>query len=103
LKDKRVRYIFQNEKTNPETWLIATCSKLVQRLHVEKDGTTSDKAQLPLVTRQNQSHKEVRKRRKALLDFPTNPGRQQRQNLAPGQQFLVRPKQKLVNFSSLLL
>ena len=69
---QRASYIFVNSKSNPDDWKVSNWSKKVLRSSIEKDGTAEDLAQLPTVKRNNKSHPDFFRKRKASATLPTN-------------------------------
>jgi hypothetical protein len=70
-----------------DCYLVKTRAKQVQRSHIQKYGFISDKAHPPLATSATQGGL---KKKKAYLEFPTNPRWQRRQDPAPGQHDAAR-------------
>ena len=65
LREHRVQYVFQNTRSKPNDWEVATWSKHVRRSVIEKYGTGEDKANLPEANRFNGRRVQHSKRKRA--------------------------------------
>lgn len=50
LQTHRMQYVFQNEKYNTNDWRVSQWSKMLRRSSIEKNGTETDKQNLPAAT-----------------------------------------------------
>jgi hypothetical protein len=65
----RVSYIFDNQRSKPDNWGIATWSRKVARSSILKHGNVSDKDHLPEPTRYNKPRQQHNPRRMPLADL----------------------------------
>ena len=55
----RVEYVFASQRMNPDTWCVSYWSIKVQRSPIMKQGTETNKARLPEVTRRNRARSQT--------------------------------------------